>query len=194
MEERPKKDVFDAVREVVEATKSFPVEDQMLIIKWACEKLNITPISGSISTKTSTDTQIQDSEKQSPNIPISHSRQKDIKTFIGEKKPKSDNHFAAAVAYYYQFEAGENKKDSINKNDLVDATRLVNWDRLKRPDQTLVNSTKAGLLDNTSRGQYRLNSVGENLVAMVLPGGGEEVIRSRNISKAKPKKKKVSKK
>lgn len=38
----------------------------------------------------------------------------DIKKFVNEKAPTSDVHFAATVAYYYQFKASENqRKDAI---------------------------------------------------------------------------------
>ncbi len=187
MEEKIKKDDFDAVREVVEAIKSFNGEDQKRIIRWACEKLNIrieTDYRAPAMEVPKFDT---DNMKQPSDI-----KKRDIKTFIESKNPKSDNHFAATVAYYYQFEAPETeRRESINKNDLVNATRLANWDRIKRPDQTLVNCTKAGLLDNIDRGQYRLNSVGENLVAMILP---DNTVSIRTKTKKSDRKRNVLKK
>ena len=83
---------------------------------------------------------------------------------------KSDNQFAAAVAYYYKFEApADQRKDAINAEDLVDACRKAQRKRPNKPGQVLVNALHQGLLDKAERGQYRINSVGENLVAMVLP-------------------------
>ena len=87
------------------------------------------------------------------------------------KSPKSDNQFAAAVAYFYKFDAPDGqKKDAITKEDITSAVRLVHRKRPSSPAQVLVNAHHQGLLDKTERGQYRINSVGENLVAMVLPG------------------------
>ncbi len=44
--------------------------------------------------------------------------------------------------------------------------------RMSRPAQTLINAHQQGLLDKgAERGTYVINSVGENLVAMALPGG-----------------------
>jgi len=36
----------------------------------------------------------------------------------------------------------------------------------------MINAYKAGVFDKAASGRYKLNSVGENLVAMVLPGDG----------------------
>ena len=88
-----------------------------------------------------------------------------------EKAPRSDTHFAATVAYYHQFRAPENqRKESITKEDFVEACRQVDRKRPKRPAQVLVNAYQDGLFDRGGKGQYKLNSVGENLVAMALPG------------------------
>jgi hypothetical protein len=98
----------------------------------------------------------------------------DIKKFVTEKAPKSDVHFAATVAYFYQFKSPENqRKESITKEDLVEACRQVDRKRPKRSAQVLVNAYHDGLFDRGGKGSYKLNSVGENLVAMALPGTNE---------------------
>ena len=79
--------------------------------------------------------------------------------------------FAAVVAYYYRFEAPSDESlESISPEVLQNAARLANRHRLSRPRQTLLNAKAQGYLDLAERGQYRINSVGENLVAMTLPG------------------------
>ena len=167
MNEEKKKDDFDAVRELVETLKSFSEEDQKRIIRWAGEKLGI---SGSVFGTNELGHQSMSTDEKESGTSGMLQRTKDIKAFVNEKNPKSDNHFVAVVAYYYQFEAPEGeRKDSITKSDLVEATRLAVYGRLKRPDQNLVNAMHAGLLNSKSRGHYSLNSVGENLVAMILP-------------------------
>ncbi|MBU1202717.1 hypothetical protein KKH39_01600 [Patescibacteria group bacterium] len=171
-----KKDSYDVLREIVNLIQTLPEDEQLQTMRWACEKLNIN-IPG-ITQEIKPD--ILNNITQ--NASTQHTTSRDIKTFIDGKKPSSDNHFAAAVAYYYQFEASE-KKDTISMNDLIEATRLVGRTRIKRPDQTLVNATKAGYLDNISRGAYRLNSVGENLVAMVLPNTESTATTSKKRKK-----------
>ncbi len=98
----------------------------------------------------------------------------DIKTFVSGKNPTNDNEFVATVAYYYQFEAPDaEKKESIGKDEIVDACRKVPWKQPSRPTQTLINTEAAGYVDKVSAGRYKINSVGENLVIMVLSGKSE---------------------
>lgn len=94
-----------------------------------------------------------------------------IRDFVNSKAPAKDMHFAATVAYYYQFEApDEEKKALISSADLQEACRLVGRKRLVNPNQTLRNAHNAGLMDKGSApGRYRVSTVGENLVAMTLP-------------------------
>lgn len=105
----------------------------------------------------------------------------DIKTFIQTKNPKNDSQLAATIAYYYCFEAPtDQKKDAINSTDLTEAIRLANKKRPTRPSQVLINAKNMGLLDNAGdRGHFKINSVGENLVAMVLPGDGTKSTPTR---------------
>jgi hypothetical protein len=79
----------------------------------------------------------------------------------------------ATVAYYHRFEALEAQcKSEINADDLRDACRLVNRERLHDPLQTLQNPRNLGLLDRPGRSVFSINSVGENLIAMTLPSDG----------------------
>lgn len=104
-------------------------------------------------------------------MPFASGAPASIRTFYQEKNPQSDTHFAAVVAYYYRFLAPE-RKDSISREELQEATRLVNRERLHDPTKTMNNAASAGLLDNNGRGLYGINTVGENLVAVVLPNSG----------------------
>jgi collagenase-like PrtC family protease len=83
--------------------------------------------------------------------------------------------FAVVVAYFHRFEAPEaQRKNFITTEDLQEAARLAVWPRKKQPSVTLNNAIKQGYLDRGERGTYRLNAVGENLVAMALPGAANE--------------------
>lgn len=185
------KDRFDAAREVVNAIQEFSAEDQKKIIKWASEELGL-PVE-EVSPQRRENIVVSPAEHESDTDPAHFSKPKDIKSFVEGKNPRKDTQFAAVVAYYYQFESPE-KKDSITKADLVNATRLADWDRLPRPDQTLVNATNSGLLDRAAQGHYRLNSVGENLVAMVLPNSDDSVTKSLRKKPKKQVNKKLRKK
>ena len=75
----------------------------------------------------------------------------DIKTFVEAKAPASDMQFAAAVAYYYAFEAPEDqRKEQLRPDDLQAACRLTGRGRLANPIQTFRNATYHGLLDKGS--------------------------------------------
>lgn len=181
-----KTDDLEAVRAVVEALKSFDPADQERIIRWAREKLGLPNAPATVSAP-------GPSIAPADGVPITPAQSggaqgQDIRTFIASKDPQTDNHFAAAVAYYYRFVAqGEQHKEAISADDLQNATRMVNRGRFKRPDQTLVNAHNAGLLDKAGRGAYSINTVGENLVAMALPGGATGAKPSRRQAKAKKK-------
>jgi len=115
---------------------------------------------------------------------------------VDSKNPKSDNQFAAVVAYYYAFEAPVDQRlDSISADTLREASRLAQRKRLATPLVTLNHAKNRGYLDIAERGQYRINSVGENLVAMALPSSApasapaRKPIRARRSPRLAPAKK-----
>ena len=169
------KDDLEAVRAVVDAIKDFKSDEQQRIFRWVAEKLGLPqPFASSVHVVP-------------PPVPAGT---KDIKTFIAEKDPKKDVQVAAVVAYYYRFEAPPaERKDAINKEDLQEAMRLAGRPRFNNPLQTLANAHIVGLLDRGSeKATFTLNSVGENLVAMTLPGTGSAVLRPKRAKKGAVKK------
>lgn len=159
-QEKQNYDDLDAVRKVAEALQSFNDEERIRIVKWACEKLGVKQTIGQSLVAREEVSQLSE-RTDAP---------KDIRTFVASKKPKNDIQFATVVAYFYKFEAPEQeRKESLTGEDLKDATRKTDYKRLKRPAQTLINAYQVGgFLDKTDQG-YKINSVGENLVVMVLP-------------------------
>lgn len=151
-------DEFDAVRIVVEVLKDLQPQEQARVMRWAQEKLGIGP-----------PTLLQQAQSGGGQLPQSGAS--DIRTFVLNKNPRNDVHFATTVAYYFAFEAPEAaRKAEIGTKDLQDAARQASRTRLKNPAQTLSNSVLRGYLDRGSgRGLFRINTVGENLVAMSLP-------------------------
>ena len=180
-----KPDDLDALRTVIDALEPFDRSDKERIIRWAIEKLGID------GPKFLTSPQNISIGGQAP--PPVGGTGPDIKSFIASKAPQSDNHLAAVVAYYYKFEAPV-KKESITKEDILNACRLAGTARPKRPQQTLVNAHQIGLLDKGSdKGSYEINSVGENLVAVTLPAsstGTPPKRKGRTTKKGKVKKSK----
>lgn len=184
-------DDLDAVRTIVDALKNFKPEEQERILRWAMEKVGLRPFvapAHSAQSSTSPSAAATAFAVTPPPHPPSTSSAVDIKTFIDEKQPRSDVQFAATVAYYLRFEAPPvERKDSINKEDLQDACRKAKRDRLKNPYQTLVNAHMLGLLDKgPEKATFAINTVGENLVAMALPGDGKTSVRPSKNRKPKP--------
>ena len=165
-----KKDDLEAVRILVSTLEPFDKVEQERIMRWAREKLGLSPASTSSG-----------SAKETREHSGRSAEGRDIKSFVSEKAPTSDTHFAATVAYYYQFEAPEIlRKVAITGEDIQDATRKTGRSRLSNPGQTLINAHRDGLLDKAGeRGAYALNTVGENLVAMTLPLGTAEARPAR---------------
>ena len=179
-----KPDDLEAVRLLADTLQPFPSEDRERIIRWAREKL------GMVSTALNVTKSVPLLEPpERPAIPVETTAGgTDIKSFVTQKAPKSDVHFAATVAYYHQFMApAGQRKDSITKEDLVEACRQVPRKRPKRPAQVLVNAYQDGVLDRGRTGHYKLNSVGENLVAMALPGTAEAGKRPKKAANGRRK-------
>lgn len=192
---KPQADDLEAVRTIVAALEGFDEKDKERILRWAREKLGLAHSHPSVSA-----THLPPTALPATPTPVPLGAASDIKSFVEKKNPTSDIQFAATVAYYYRFEApGHLRKESITKEDLVEACRQVGRDRLRHPAQTLVNAHTQGLLDRGERGAYAINTVGENLVAMALPsdGKGRSAPRAKTRGGAKhpvkkPTKRKVS--
>lgn len=167
-----KKDDLEAVRVIAEALDGFDPGEQERILRWSRERVGL-----SVATPTAlTAASLNAPQHGVPGAPPTTGT-KDLKSFITEKNPRSDVQFAAAVAYYYQFEAPQSdRKTQINSDDLKESCRLVNRERLQNPGQTLRNAHQQGILDKGGEaGMFTINSVGENLVAMIMPTGQERV-------------------
>jgi len=179
-------DDLEAVRVIIEALSGFELAEQERIMRWAREKLGLSPAPTSPSVAPASAPGVQGS----PTPGVRASSHADIRSFIAAKKPKTDNQFAAAVAYYYRFEAPPaEQKQTINANDLQEACRKAGRDRLNKPIATLFNAQKTGLLDKAGRGEFAINTVGENLVAMTLPqGDAKPAGSSARATRSRPKK------
>lgn len=182
---------LDAAKAIVETLKSLEKPQQERALRFASETLglqlptahvapNVPPPAGHLA---------------APALaPPTLERGLNIKQFSEAKAPKSDNQFAAVVAYYYRFEAPpEQRRDTINADVLANAARLVV--RTRPGKFTLVNAKNQGYLDPVGDGEYRISTVGENLVAITLPGNvgegsGARAKKSRRTGVRKVRKKK----
>jgi hypothetical protein len=170
----PTKSDFMAAEEIKAILHGRDKIEQERIIRWVTESLGLVATSsislGNPPPPTAASTIPQ------PNVQLpgsSPQRSKDIKTFVNEKNPKRDVQFAAVAAYFYRFECPE-RKEVIVPKDLDTAGRQARGYGFKAPLTTLNNAVALGYFDRAGRGEFKLNAVGENLVAMTLPGSGAE--------------------
>jgi hypothetical protein len=194
-------DDLEAVRAIVASLEPFEPKDRDRVLRWACEKLGIPLPQAAAPTVPPSMHHVAPAsggaDTASPSTHRHHGAS-DIRSFMEKKSPRSDVHFTAAVAYYYAFEApAADRREEIGADDLLAACRLVNRGRPPVPGQTMLNAHNLGYLDKGStKGLYRINSVGENLVAMVLPNGtsGEASGKRKNKKKGKAAPRKTKKK
>ena len=178
---------FDAAKTIVETLQGLDKQLQARAIRFAIESLGLpAAFSGTSSVTSLTASSPLSNAVELPASHGSSSRPKDIRQFTAEKLPKNDVQFAAIVAYYHRFEASEGeRKETINAADLTEAARLVQRERPPAPGQTLINAKNTGYLDLVGGGAYKINTVGENLVAVTLPGNGSDSSPRRKAPKKK---------
>ncbi len=185
-----KHDDLSAVRTIREALEGFNNDERERIIRWARESLGLsTPASAGAATKPASTPAAAVPATASPAEPAPSKAVKDIATFVRDKDPQTDIQLATTIAYYYRFEAlpGE-RREEIDADLLSEACRLAGRPgKLLKPLITLNNAHGRGLLDRGSaRGKFVINSVGENLVGMIL--GAAQPARTRNRESTKQKK------
>lgn len=179
-------DDFDIAKAVFEKLKDITPERKKRILGWVAESLGVV-----VSPAAAASAPHFPPPAPAPGFQPAATAPaggSDIKTFVASKAPKSDMQFAATVAYYYRFEAPPaSHKKVITGEDLQEAARLAGRARLANPRNTLNNAKTAGYLDSAAAGEFAINSVGENLVAMTLPGTSAPVGNSRRGKPAKKK-------
>lgn len=182
---------FDAAKAIAEQLKGMEKERQERVLRWVAEslKLDLGLAKPSGAPGRASREEHAGLSGRDQRIPQGEHRSMDIKTFVDSKKPKSDTQFSAVVAYYYRFEApAGNRKETIDAKTLQDAARLAGRRRPPKPLVTLNNAKNLGYLDAPTRGQFQINTVGENLVAMTLPGGEQDRGGRKPRRKARPRK------
>lgn len=165
--------VFDAAKTVSDTITGMEKSDQERVLRWVAESLGIQ-LSAKASEAQPAHHHASEAEVRPPVSSRTPERAQDIRSFVQAKQPRSDMQFAATVAYYYRFEAPtEQQRNTITPEFLQEATRQAGRDRLGNPRATLNNAVAQGYLDRADRGEFTINTVGENLVAMTLPSTRE---------------------
>ena len=162
------KSPLDAAKRIVAELEGMSKDDQSLALQFAMQTLRLAPPAAHFTPATSP---AYTHPPHTPAFPGATGQPTDIKSFTAAKAPQSDQQFAAVVAYYYQFEArpGE-RKDVIDAATMKEAARLAARPQVKRWETTLHNAARAGYLSLAGKASFKLSPVGENLVAITLPG------------------------
>jgi hypothetical protein len=166
------KSPLDAAQKIVSELAGMKADHQTLALRFAMETLGLhvsgAPVIAAQGIQPATQA-AQPALAAQPFGNTDHST--NIRSFTAMKAPKSDRQFTAVVAYFYQFEAKpEDRKETINSETMKEAARLAGWPQVARWSMTLTNAKNAGYLDAAGNGLFKLSSVGENLVAITLPG------------------------
>lgn len=169
---------FVAAKAVFDACKDLPKPAQERVLRWVAESLGVA-VPPFLRQATGADSPfprqperaaVEPPEPTAPASPAAPDTPVDIATFIRWKNPQSDVQFVTAVAFYYRFVSPQTeRRDTVDGDFVQDATRTGGWDRLTSPLTTLNNAKKKGYLDSAARGEFRINTVGENLVDRTLP-------------------------
>lgn len=97
----------------------------------------------------------------------------DIRSLTAEKQPRSSNEMVALVAYYVSELAPQGElSDTVNLATIRRYFKMAGFPLPKIFRNVLVNAAAAGYLESASRGEYKLNPVGYNLVVHGLPRSG----------------------
>lgn len=175
-------DDFEAAKSVFEKLKDLSRERQERVLRWVAEGLGV-------SNPTALPPSHPPPAQPQPAPAPSDQGPTDIKSFAAAKNPRSDQQFVTVVAYYYRFEAPPaQRKEAIDGKVVQEAARLVGRERLTNPKATLNNAKHSGYLDGAARGEFSINTVGENLVAMTLPGDGSTATVSKKKKRKTPRK------
>jgi hypothetical protein len=186
------KSPLDAAQKIVAELTGMTPEHQSLAVKFAIETLGLqlpatlSPIAVP---------PIHSPQSTPPHATTSADHSTDIRSFTAMKSPKSDQQFTAVVAYFYQFEAKpDDRKEIVDAEIMKEAARLAGRPQVARWNMTLTNAKNAGYLDSAGTGKFKLSSVGENLVAITLPGNGGPGQGQQGNSSNRKSRKKASKK
>ncbi|MBQ0798761.1 MAG: hypothetical protein KBT63_05705 [Porticoccaceae bacterium] len=174
MSKSEKKSIGTAIDEIISALSDLDEITRSIAVKAACGHLNINICASEAIASTLHPTQNTGSsapEVQHTSTPQQTSTVKDIRSLKEEKVPSNGIEMTCLVAYYLENYAPEGEASpDINKKDLEKYFKQAGFPLPKAVSQTLIDAKAAGYLDSaSSRGRYKLNPVGHNLVAHSLP-------------------------
>lgn len=153
---------LNAIQSIVAALESLDADARQRVVTYVFQRLRLSVES-------------QDARQPASTTPITQvalQQQKptDIRTLKEQKSPRTVNEMCALVAYYLaELAPLEERKDSIDKDDVEKYFKQAGFPLPKAVRQALPNAVKAGYFYAQGGGKFKLNPVGHNLVVHGLP-------------------------
>ncbi len=173
---------LEAIRAVMAALEPLNDQERSRVLEYVLKRLQMATVRAPIVSR-------EPAPGVSPSptsVPVT-----DIRSLKEEKRPRSANEMAALVAYYVAELAPEGERsNTINAETLRRYFKMAGFRLPENPQYTLPNAAAAGYVENVSRGEYRLNPVGYNLVVHALPREG--LARGAASGRQAPRKRRTS--
>lgn len=152
---------LSAISSIIDALAPLDNVGKSRVIEYVLKRLDMSAISS---------TSTPSVERDIAGLSSAYSAKPDIRTLTVEKQPRSANEMVAVIAYYLSEVAPEEESSSTVNVDLIRKYfKMAKFPMPRVPKSALTNAAAAGYLENASRGEYKLNPVGYNLVVHGLP-------------------------
>jgi len=157
-----------AIDKIIEALSSLDSEARRTAVEAACSHMGV-PLRSSPA-QPAGPAAAAAAAIQPPAAPAAPSVLQDIRSLKEEKQPTSATQMACIVAYYLQELAPTaERSETIKTADLETYFKQAGYKLPRKMDQVLVDAKRSGYFESVARGEYRLNTVGYNLVVHNLP-------------------------
>jgi len=154
-----------AIKTIIELMAPLDEIGRSRVLEYVLKRLGMTTLQSDLAT-------IADEVSSATSVAYAGSARpfKDIRSLTAEKQPRSANEMVALIAYYLSEIAQPDEASStVNVEKIRKYFKMAAFPMPRVPKNALTNAAAAGYLENTSRGEYRLNPVGYNLVVHGLP-------------------------
>ncbi|MBK9130136.1 MAG: hypothetical protein IPM20_00630 [Gammaproteobacteria bacterium] len=159
-----------AIDQIIAALEALEPDSRINAIAAASAHLNLKIAPETPAHVAATQTMVQAVPAVGQSVHAHREGKVDIRSLKQEKNPDSAKQMACVVAYYLQELAPEDeRKNTISAQDLEKYFKQANFKLPKAMAQVLVDAKKSGYFEGGTRGEYKLNAVGYNLVAHGLP-------------------------
>ena len=166
-----------AIGSIMSALQPLTVQERSRVLEYVLRRLQISAVRPPST--------VAEPASSTP-LPQTTERMVDIRSLKEQKQPRSANEMAALVGYYVsELAPPGQRRDTVNTETLRRYFKVAGFRLPQDLRYTLTNAAAAGYLDNVSRGEYRLNPVGYNLIVHGLPRGTESRGTARNTASRK---------